>query len=230
MLEKQHQIPAATLNRNLTIIQGSILDIAPVKETLAPKGMPAKVIVCGVGAGPKVQMNPIHPLVMDQPTICGDASANILSALRALRREGTISEQQKPVICVVSTTGISKSRDVPHALMPLYHVMLKTPHIDKRIMESNIARASAETGAEAPIDNFVIVRPTLLMDGKPLGLQKVKSGWENHHDAPDAVEETAPGPKMGYSIRRADVGAWIYENVIKSVGEGCKGKCYSLTY
>jgi len=229
MLENEHGVLAATLDSNLTIVKGSISDLAAIKETLAPKGVPASLIISGLGATPEFTWNPISPFRMDQPSICADGSAIILSALRELRRDGTISETQKPTICIVSTTGISKKRDVPYLLMPLYHIALKVPHVDKGVQEHNFAVATTETGAEAPIDNFVFIRPTLLMDGPSVGLEAVRSGWEKHDEAPNAVEGDAPGPVIGYTIRRADVGKWIFESVVKNVGEW-KGKCVSLAY
>lgn len=230
MLEQNHNISAATLDSQLTIIQGSVSDLAAIKETLAPNGVPASLIVSGLGAAPKITWkHGIPNLAMDQPTICGDASVLVLNALRELRRDGVISETQKPTIILFSTTGISKQRDVPYALMPLYHVGLKTAHIDKRIQERNFAAASMESGADAPMDSFVFVRPTLLFDGPSKGLWAVKSGWSKYDDAPHAASGEASGPAMGYSIHRTDVGLWVYEKVVKDVGEW-KGKCASLTY
>jgi len=113
--------------------------------------------------------------------------------------------------------------------MPLYHVLLKTPHKDKEIAEKLVAEGSTETGAEAPIDNFIIVRPTLLTNGPALGQKSVKTGWEKHPSAPGAVSENETRPAIGYTIRRADVGTWIFENAIKG-GRGWAGKCVSMTY
>ena len=91
-----------------------------------------------------------------------------------------------------------------------------------------MARASTETGPEAPISGFVIARATLLMDGEARGLEKVRVGWETHPDAVNAKEAGAPGPAIGYTIRRADVGLWIFEEVVKN-GENWKNKCVTLT-
>lgn len=230
-LEKEHQIPTATISSNLTIVKGSVSDISAIKETLAPKGVPASIIVTGIGAAPTFTWNPLSPFVMDQPTICGDASVAMLTALRELRREGVIAEGQKPFVCVVSTTGISTIHDdVPFVLKPLYHVLLKVPHMDKVNQERNYALATNETGSDAPIDNFCFVRPTLLADGKPKGVEAVKAGWGRHPDAAlSAVDGDGPGPACGYLINRSDVGAWIFENAVRNP-EKWKGKCVSLAY
>jgi hypothetical protein len=119
-------------------------------------------------------------------------------------------------------------RDVPLAYYWLYHVLLKVPHADKRAMESVVAKATTETGDDSPISGFVIPRATLLQNGESKGLNKVRAGWVPH---PDAINAESKGvkPAIGYSIRRADVGAWIFEQVIKGKGDWVN-KCVSLTY
>jgi len=67
------------------------------------------------------------------------------------------------------------------------------------------------------------VRPTLLWDNEPYGVDKVAAGWEW-----GVKKGEEAGPKMGYTIGRRDVGEWTFQNVIQ--GEGCEGKCYSLCY
>ena len=70
----------------------------------------------------------------------------------------------------------------------------------------------------------VIIRPTLLVDGESSGMDKVRVGWEHLADreevtpvAAAAAAKTnvpAPGPAVGYSVRRADVGAWMFEELV----------------
>jgi hypothetical protein len=231
-METEYNIPTATLDAQLNIIQGSARDIDVVKETLAPKGkQPASIIISGIGAYPEMSIKPPF-IVNTDPTICGDAMGILLDALRQLRREGKISEEQKPLIYAGSTTGLSAKRDVPYALGPLYHVVLASAHKDKKVMEEVLATASTETGPTAPISNFVIGRPTLLMDGPPTGLGHVKTGWEKHPSSPNATNESETAPAIGYTIRRSDVGAWIFEELIKggNPGNPWAGKCVSMTY
>jgi hypothetical protein len=114
---------------------------------------------------------------------------------------------------------------VPLALRPLYHWVLALPHQDKRAME-----AAAVEGAlvgDAPLAGFVIVRPSLLMDGKAKGVGKVRVGWERH--AKDDAREAGPGPAVGYTITRADVGRWIFEELVKGNIAEWDGRCVSLT-
>jgi hypothetical protein len=170
------------------------------------------------------------PVTLTDPTICADGMGTILSALRDLRTSGTISESTRPRIAAISTTGTdTKTRDVPLAYYGLYHWLLAVPHKDKRIMESLLAQCTTESESENPIASFTVVRPTLLMDGEPMGTDKVKSGWVPH---PEAVNRTEKGgkPAIGYTIRRADVGAWIFENCVDRQGKGLENRCATLTY
>ena len=233
-------MPSSAIDANLAIIQGSIKDITPVKQTLAPIGIPtssttdaavrqpAQIVLFAVGGKPFFQCSLTHPVTLDDPTICQEGMTTILRALRELRRESVIAETQQPLLVTISTTGLSQNRDVPIALTGLYHWMLRVPHADKKVMEGELARASTEAGPDAPIAGFVIVRPTLLSDGDMLGMDKIRSGWETHPEAVNAREAGAPGPAIGYTIRRADVGLWIFERVVKD-GGNWTNKCVTLT-
>jgi hypothetical protein len=90
--------------------------------------------------------------------------------------------------------------------------------VDKRKMEAMLFE---DNGAN--VRDFVIVRPTLLMDYKPHGVEKVKAGWEW-----GVKEGQDKGPQMGYTVGRRDVGQWTFENVIQQ--GGWEGKCISLSY
>jgi hypothetical protein len=218
-LTTTHSIPSSTLDSNLTIVQGSIKDLATVKEVLSHN---AQIIVSGIGGSGRMQFSLSKPLLMDDPNICGDAVKTVLTALRELDSEGKLTT--RPLFTVISTTGLSKKRDVPLLLYPLYHWLLHVPHIDKRIMEDTVAKATTESNQR--IGGFVIVRPTLLTDGAANGKSKVKVGWERHPDAVSA-QEAGPGPAMGYTISRADVGAWIFENIVAGNGEWTN-RCVTL--
>jgi hypothetical protein len=228
LLETTHNISPEVIDNQLTIIEGSVKDIAPVKQTIAPFNVPAAIIVSGIGARPKFSLS-LKPIQMDDVHICEMAMTCILAALRELRRENVISADKRPLLCTVSTTGISNNRDVPLAMAPLYHGILAVPHRDKKITEALVAKASMETGDDAPISGFVIARPTLLNDGPAKGLDNVRMGWEKHPDAITAVEGNGTKAAMGYQISRADVGLFIFEGVIKGDRKWA-GKCVSLTY
>jgi hypothetical protein len=228
LLVKNHGLPPLAIN-NLKIVEGSCTELGPVKATLAPDGKSAGLIVVGVGALAKMQMSISEPFVMDQPTICEDTSNTILMALRELRREGVIEEAQKPIFLAISTTGATKERDVTFDLAMFYHAALSVPHKDKAVMEELIAKASIETGPDAPISSFIFIRPSLLMDGVSKGMPAVRVGWLEHPAAPGAATGKAPGPAIGRTIRRSDVGQWMFENAIQNSNEW-KGRCVTLTY
>jgi hypothetical protein len=231
-METEYKVPASTLDAQLKIIQGGARDLELVKETIAPTGgQSAPVIISGIGSYPKLDFRPPF-IVQTDPTLCEEAITILLEALRQLRREGRISDEQKPLVYVGSTTGLSAKRDVPYLLLPLYHLVLASAHKDKKIMEKVLAEASTETGSDAPISSFVIGRPTLLVDGPVKGLEHVRTGWEKHPSATSAVSEQETKPAIGYTIRRSDVGVWIFEEVIKGYNRGntWAGKCVSMTY
>lgn len=73
---------------------------------------------------------------------------------------------------------------------------------------------------------FVLVRPSLLFDGEAKGLDRVRTGIEN----PGNREEGSHA--VGYTIRREDLGRWIFEECVESEGswDTWEGKAVSLTY
>ncbi|KAJ9636687.1 hypothetical protein H2201_008367 [Coniosporium apollinis] len=236
LLTSTHGIPQHVLDSNLTIVEGNIKDIATVKKTLVSKdGRIVDIIVSGIGGTPTLQWSLLRPVTLTDPNICESAAATILAALRELRqtrRDDPFQSQgekgaQGPMYIAISTTGVSaKQRDVPFLIYPLYHWLLQVPHADKRAMELVlIADASSTSPA---IGDYAIVRPTLLTDGPAKGTETVRVGWEypgeKHEEA-----EPAPGPALGYSVSRADVGAWIFEQLVEGKGKW-GNKCVTLTY
>ena len=109
---------------------------------------------------------------------------------------------KKPVFVAVSTTGISPNgRDIPVMMVPLYHMLLKSPHEDKKVMEQIVLAAAAEE--DPVISSYTLVRPALFVDGKkePLGVERVIVGTET-------------APAIGYTISRKEVGCWIFTKLI----------------
>jgi NAD(P)H-binding len=222
MLLEKHSIPQSTLDAHLTIVQGSSTDVSAVKALLAHG---PSTIISGVGAAPKLNANPLRPFVLDQPTICADTAAAVVAALRELSAAGGAPEP-RPHLAVISSTGVGVAQDLPPAMRPLYRWGLAAPHADKRAME--VAVVDAALAADSPLAGFVVVRPAFLLDGKGKGMEKVKAGWERH--ARDEAREAGPGPAVGYTIARADVGGWIFEELVKGNVEEWDGRCVSLTY
>ena len=54
------------------------------------------------------------------------------------------------------------------------------------------------------------------MDGEGVGVANVRAGRES-------------APAIGYTVTRADVGEWIYKNVVKGEGKGWEDEMVSLT-
>jgi len=223
LLTTSHSIPAPTIASHLTIHSGNATDPTAISQALISPTNPSILvdyIVSGLGAAPKYGWKPPF-FTIDQPDLCHTSMAAIISAVDLLEKRGITAAQdgRKPLITVISTTGISdKHRDVPYLLYPLYHALLRTPHADKRKMEAFLFQDGG-----VHFRDFVIVRPTLLWDNEPYGVDKVAAGWEW-----GVKKGEEAGPKMGYTIGRRDVGEWTFQNVIQ--GEGCEGKCYSLCY
>ena len=223
----QCDVSPAVISSNLSIVQGNVKDQAAVSKSLVVDHRVVDLIVFGIGGLPVFKPNPLRP-TLDDPTICQDATNTILAALREVRAgrsSSSSSDAGKPLMIVISTTGISPNgRDVPLALVPLYHWMLPIPHADKRAMEKTLI--DTVPSSSSPIRGFVVVRASLLTDAKLLGVDKVRVGWEI-----DGHKEKGGKPAVGYSIGRADVGNWIYERLIKgNEREKWSGKMVTVTY
>ncbi|KAF9386719.1 hypothetical protein CPB97_003423 [Podila verticillata] len=213
-------ISQAALDSQLTIVKGDIASIHAIKSVLLSKDHTlASQIISGVGGAPVMQWS-LKFVTVDNPEICATTTKNIVQALREIYAEQPISASHKPSILVISSTGLSDVReDVPFGFRFLYHVTLEVPHKDKKVMENLVAENSTST--EGVFCGGVVVRPSLLTGdqnvNKGKGLLKVKVGNEDK-------------PTIGYTIHRADVGAWIFEHVIKTGGEEWFGQRVTLTH
>lgn len=148
---------------------------------------------------------------IDDPDVCKKGIASLLQALATLREKGVSG---KPLLAVISTTGVSKhGRDVPLAWVPFYHYGLSVPHADKKVMEERL---------QASDERYVAVRPSFLTDGaKPD--RKVRVGVE---DPEKGVEKK----EVGYGISREDVGRWMYENLLNDENPQWDRKAVSITW
>jgi len=205
LLKEQQSVPEDIVSSNLQIVTGSSTDINAVKSILAHN--PA-VIISGLGGSPKMRLA-LFPFTIDQPTICSDSTNVMLTALHELEREQKLSV--RPFYAVVSTTGISPRRDVPWLFVGLYYWALHVPHMDKKAMEdAGVEEAMKRDGV---LSGFTTIRASLLTDGAKKGLDAVKVGWEKHPG--DVNGEQGPGPAIGYTISRRDVGNWMFERLVK---------------
>jgi nucleoside-diphosphate-sugar epimerase len=202
---------------NLTIIKGDIRSLPSLKETLLSNGRVVDLVISAIGM--VFQRQGLKFSSVDT-YICEDGTRHIISALTELETKSK-PDVQLPEggtrLILLSTTGISETgRDIPVAMVPLYHWLLSIPHKDKKKMEDLVVASKRR---------FVIVRPSLLMDGKEQGMKKVRVGV------------ATPGKKLdegkleiGYTINREDVGRWIVEKCVKEDGKNWEGKFVTLTY
>ncbi|OJD27886.1 hypothetical protein ACJ73_00724 [Blastomyces percursus] len=207
----------ATIDNNLTIIQGDATDVEAAMRTISPDknhGKMVSLIISGLGGAPKFTAA-LQPVTLDNPTICETGTNAILSAVDALQ-PSTATEKEKPILVVVSTTGISSGPgDVPLLLLPLYH-LLTVPHKDKKKMEHVLF----DTPSKQLLRGAIAVRPTLLVGDHSIASGK---GWKT------LKVGTEKKPALGHSIQRADVGEWIFEEVIKAGGEKWLNEKVTLT-
>lgn len=224
ILTTQHSVPASTLDAHLTIHAGDVTNVDAVSKALkspADQSFLVDIIYFSVGGAPKMQASLKTPITVDQPEICRTGIKTVLSAIDALAASGihTTVDKRKPLAIAISTIGISdKKNDVPLLMKPLYHYTLHVPHQDKKEMEKTLFQDGGKH-----IRDFVIIRGALYVDGKPRGIDSVKSGWEW-----GVKEGEAPGPNVGYTIGRKDLGEWVFRKVIAE--GGWEGKCISLSY
>ncbi|TVY83241.1 hypothetical protein LSUE1_G001183 [Lachnellula suecica] len=207
-----HGVSPETISSNLTMITGNIKVPADIAQTILPT---TEILVSGIGSVPVWNKGALMPSIQD-PTLCQVGMSTLLQVLRA--RKSAV----KPLLVVVSTTGISKfGRDYPLAVLPIYKWMLHTPHLDKKAMEDMVIEAvRTEEGKDAVIGEYAILRPSLLTGGTVSG--KVRAEVEDGKVASNA---------MGYSISRRDVGGYMFEEVIeKHSGPSGSGRIISVTY
>ncbi|KAI1427111.1 hypothetical protein F5Y12DRAFT_738690 [Xylaria sp. FL1777] len=178
-------------NPNLKIIQGNAHDITAVSSCLlARPGVLVDQIISTIGG-----VLIMSKMTIDDPEVCRKGMAVLLEALTKLRGEGAIG---RPHIIACSTTGLSKfGRDIPVAMIPLYHYGLKVPHEDKVIMEERLVSSG---------ESFTIVRPSFMVSEKET-TKKVSVGIED----PNTGRESSA---IGYTISKPDAGRWVAENLV----------------
>lgn len=225
----QQKLDEAVVDKNLTIVQGNALELADVKKTLlahVANGSDTTLpfmIVSGLGGTPTIQFDITHPLAivnLDIPDICESAAKTLITALKEIYAEQPALANNKPNLTFVSTTGVTRGpEDVPLSMRFLYHQMLAIPHADKKKTEDVFRDQMLES---QPVFATVTgIRPTLLMGAgilsEGIGLDKIRAGVESQ-------------PETGFTIQRADVGSWMFENAIKGADNmKWRGEMCSLT-
>ena len=97
-------------------------------------------------------------------------------------------------------------------MVPLYKILLKIPHDDKKSMEDRLIESQ---------ESYTIVHPSFFIDGKSInevrvGIEDPKSGRESE--------------AIGYTISREDVGKWIAENLVRERDAKYNNKIAMITY
>lgn len=198
-----HGIYDSAIANNLTVTKGSVSEKDLVRQVLLYADTPVDIIIFGIGGKMSFE-NPLRPTV-DNPTVCQEAIRVVFEATRTLgpAHQDTAGQyNHKPLLAVLRTTGISEIRDLPYLMMPMYKWMLKVPHVHKKAMEDLIFQEMSFDKAQRGIDNYIIVRPSFLTEGKGDGLAKIKVGRDAE-------------PAVGYVIARNDVSAWLFQNAVR---------------
>ncbi|KEF56281.1 uncharacterized protein A1O9_07862 [Exophiala aquamarina CBS 119918] len=231
MLEDQYTVPPKTLDANLVIIEGNIRSIEDVKRTLTASGSLPDRILFGVGGSPKIQFSLWAPITLDDPHICEEGMKTLIAALRSCEAENVQLGPQgsRPLLFAISTVSMSSRRDLAYLYYPLEYWLLSIPRSDKKALEKVIFEAVL--GVDSPVGGFAMVRPPILSEGTALGPDKVKAGWvwpDEQRREKVAKGEKEVGPMVGWFVTKADVGRWIFDNLIQGDGSAL-GKCWSLT-
>jgi hypothetical protein len=184
---------------NLHVIEGNAHDKAVVARCLLNPSKPntfVDEVVSTIGGAFSMATFSI-----DDTHVCENGVKTLFAALDTVRKDIGAGANQGPRITVISSTGISPyGRDIPMLMVPLYF-LLKVPHEDKVAMENKLIESS---------EKWTIVRASLLKDGPEATEYPVIVGVE------DPVAKEVVSKAIGYSITRADVGKWIFENLLKS--------------
>lgn len=231
MLEDQYKVTPKTLDANLVIVEGNIRSIEDVKRTLAASGSLPDRILFTVGGSAKMQFSLWAPITLDDPHICEEGMKTLIAALRSCEDENVPLGPQgsRPLLFTISTVSMSSRRDLAYLYYPLEYWLLNIPRSDKKALEKVIF--SAALGPDSPFSGFAMVRPPLLGEGKALGPDKVKAGWvwpDEQREEKVAKGEKEAGPVIGWFVTKADVGRWIFDNLIQGDANAL-GKCWSLT-
>jgi len=201
-------LPSAS-HSNLVVKQGDAHTIDDVKAILVNPTDSTRLVdaVCFTIGSP---MN-FSKLSTEDPHVCERGMSTLLQALSELRSSGAAG---RPHLCVISTTGITAKRDVPLLMWPFYHYVLGVPHKDKAAMEELLRTKGND-------EEVTLVRPSLLTDGDETDTV-IRVGVE------DVATQKHESEAVGYTISRADVGAWMWEHVLRDRKYG--GKAVSITY
>lgn len=256
LLLSQPGITREILSHQLEIIEGDARDVESIMKTLiinsTPKSAPSGActlvtsIISGIGGAPtiaftkeskcaKTQMRmPALPHVqLSNPHITEQTTSALLEALAKIAADRFASFEAyravAPRVTVISTMGhLPGNKDVPFWFRPMYSVLLPIPHADKLQMEKLLDKEIGLGNAGVLAAGVIVVRPSFFTGdhlvpvfegerrGEGVGLEKVRVGTEK-------------APAIGYTIPRALVGEWIFEEIVKGGGEKWVGEKVTIT-
>ncbi|GKZ31998.1 hypothetical protein AbraIFM66950_001015 [Aspergillus brasiliensis] len=227
-LLRSQNIDQEILDSRLRIVTGDATDPEAVKNTLLLQPAASSTDSTSTSSSPSSSAPPLVSHIIsgigatghlrgwcfefDQPHICEEATRALLTALRNIyttyHPELLLPAHLKarPLLTVISGMGVDPSQkqmDVPFLLRRVYHGLLHVPHADKWVMEEMLAKREAKE----LFRGVVTVRPGSLLTGDHMlgsgyGYEKVRVGTEREK------------PSVGWTIPRADVGEWVFREVV----------------
>ncbi|KAE8212565.1 hypothetical protein CF319_g5481 [Tilletia indica] len=190
-----------TSKNKLHIFVGDALKSESVQELFNTAGHDIDVIFFSLGGTLTFHSNPFKVPDLNPPSICEKGTDILLETLSAHH------QVTPPKLVVISSNGLGKDghSKLPFGLKTMYGWMLANPHADKEKMEkalhynAGLPSVDFNPDGEAPatgalLKNLIIVRPALLTDGPVTAKYRSGEGYI----------------RKAYSIRRADVGHFIY--------------------
>ncbi|KAJ5958377.1 uncharacterized protein N7479_005527 [Penicillium vulpinum] len=246
MLLSQPGITEEILFRQLEIIEGDATDVGSITKTLithstpkdAPNGACTLVtsIISGIGGAPtmcftretkcantQIRIPALPHIKLSNPHITEETTRALLESLAQIASERFASFEAyhavAPMVTVISTTGhMPGNKDVPFWFRPMYSMLLPIPHADKLQMEILLDKEVALGHAGVLAAGVVIVRPSFLTGDHRVSVCEGEKGGEGVK-----LEKVRAGPEkapaIGYTISRALVGEWIFEEIVKGGGK-----------
>lgn len=248
-LLQQPGLTPELLDKQLRIVQGDATDVEAVTKTLlveiddtSRRCTLVSSIISGIGGSPsmsfsrpvqcksmKIRVPALPHVELSTPHITEQTTRALLNALDDIASKYFDSFEAysavAPRLTVISSMGLMPGHiDVPFLFRSFYAVVLAGPHADKSRMEMLLDAETQKMDRNLLSAGVVVVRPSLLTgdhlisddESEKSGLKMLRVGTEK-------------APEVGYTVSRALVGAWIFEEVVKGGGEKWVGEKVMLT-
>ncbi|EKM75291.1 hypothetical protein AGABI1DRAFT_103047 [Agaricus bisporus var. burnettii JB137-S8] len=226
------------------IVKGDALvknDVARTWSEATSDSKPVNYLLFTLGGKPTVSLS--KGIAMDNPNICSLAILNVLCTIP--------QNHPPPKILAISSTGFTPDSHshLPFALKPLYSFVLAKPRADKLAMERVLHyvteglywdpakngeppvdilpsewRSTEGLPAEGSLKGVVVLRPSLLTDGKSLAEEY--EGKDRKDKKPYKVSTEEIG---GYTVSRRDVAHFVVDLVTQRWNE-FENKVVNITY